>query len=82
MDSANDQNGSAWLMDLSFTRYDLILLGVPLCYLLAIVVGFTFDMSTTVSLGGGSLLGAALLGDALFRNPPGGHHGPPRADKH
>jgi hypothetical protein len=69
-------------MDLPLNRYDLILLGVPLCYAAAILIGFTFDMPTTVSLGGGSVLGAALLGDALFRNPPGGQHGPPKVEHH
>lgn len=82
MNSANDQKRSGWVMDRSLTRYDLILLGVPTCYLVALLIGVTLDMPTTVSLGGGSILGAVLLGDALFRNPPGGELGRRRIEQH
>lgn len=52
------------------SRYDLVLLVIPVLLAASLLVSLLLPVSTTASLAGGSLLGTVVLADALFRNPP------------
>ncbi|WP_435333770.1 hypothetical protein [Haloarchaeobius sp. TZWWS8] len=54
-----------------FSRYDLVLLFIPLAFVTAAVaaVAFSIPVHRAVTVGGGCCLVA--LADALFVNPPG-----------
>ena len=57
----------------SVTRYDLVLFVIPVVLVAGLVVSLLTPVSLSASLAGGSLVGTAVLVDALFRNPPTGH---------
>ncbi|MFC5973122.1 hypothetical protein ACFPYI_17450 [Halomarina salina] len=52
------------------SRYDLVLLVVPLAFLGALLVSALADVSTQSALSGAALVGAAVVADGLFRRPP------------
>lgn len=54
------------------SRYDLVLLAIPAFFSVALVGHGWFGVSLTPSLAFASTLSAAVLGDALLRNPPSG----------
>lgn len=52
------------------SRYDLVLLVIPVAFLLAIVAGGLFGIPPRIPLVAAALIGAIAVGDAMFRNPP------------
>lgn len=54
------------------SRYDLVLAVIPMAFLLTAVTSGVLGVSLPTALAGGSLLGVAVLADALFLNPPTG----------
>ena len=52
------------------SRYDLVLLIVPLAFLGATLASALAGVSTHSALLGASLVGAAAVADGLFRRPP------------
>jgi hypothetical protein len=52
------------------SRYDLVLLCIPLAFALAALVGLVFDLPAHVATVVGSGVSALAVADALFRNPP------------
>jgi len=52
------------------SRYDLVLAVIPMAFLLTAVASGVLGVSLPTALGGGSLLGLAVLADALFLHPP------------
>lgn len=56
----------------SLTRYDLVLLVIPVVLAASLLASLLTPVSLTASLAAGSLVGTAVLVDALFRNPPTG----------
>lgn len=52
------------------TRYDLVLLLIPLSFLAATVAGFSLDAPPHAVTAVGGVASALVLVDALFRNPP------------
>ncbi|MFB6153726.1 MAG: hypothetical protein ABEJ27_05695 [Halodesulfurarchaeum sp.] len=69
MDSATNQHQQSRTISWP-NRYDLIIIALPTIFLVAIAAGFTLNLPPSLSVGTGSVLGIAILGDALFRNPP------------
>ncbi|MFB6161577.1 MAG: hypothetical protein ABEJ61_10455 [Haloferacaceae archaeon] len=53
-----------------YTRYDLLLAALPAPLLAGLVVAFATGTSTSAGVGIGSVGSAALLGYALFYDPP------------
>lgn len=51
-------------------RYDLVLAVIPLSYLGSLAAHVVFGLSIQMSVIPSSLVGALLLADALYRNPP------------
>lgn len=62
--SANSGRGS------SLTRYDIVLLCIPVAFIAATLAGLLLDMPPHAVTAGGGLVSAVVLADALFRNPP------------
>jgi hypothetical protein len=62
--SANSGRGSG------LTRYDLVLLCIPVAFLLAAVTSLMLEIPTHAATAAGGLVSAFVLADALFRNPP------------
>ncbi|WP_276249993.1 hypothetical protein [Haloarcula rara] len=54
------------------SRYDLVLAVIPLAFLLAAAASGVLGVSLSTALAVGSLLGIAVLADALFLHPPTG----------
>ena len=54
----------------SLTRYDLVLTAIPVVFLLTAAVSGLLGVTLQTALAIGSLLGAAVIVDALFLNPP------------
>lgn len=52
------------------SRYDLLLLCIPLGFVLAAVVGRLVGLPATVRLALGSVVGASAIAHGLFRAPP------------
>lgn len=52
------------------SRYDLYLIAIPIFFLVAITLSRWTTFSVHQSMFGASLLGAAVMVDGLFRNPP------------
>jgi hypothetical protein len=52
------------------SRYDLLLAAVPVAFLLSVAAQAVFGMPLELAIAGGSLLGTAVVTDALFLNPP------------
>jgi hypothetical protein len=52
------------------TRYDLVLLLIPLTFLVATAAGVSLDAPPHVVTAVGGVASALVLVDALFRNPP------------
>jgi hypothetical protein len=52
------------------SRYDLVLLVIPVAFLLALVTGGLFAIPPQIPLVAAALVGAVAVGDAMFRNPP------------
>lgn len=55
---------------IEFSRYDLLLLLIPVAFLIAAVLITVAAVPEELAVGGAALLAAAALGDGLFRNPP------------
>lgn len=55
------------------SRYDLVLVAVPVAFLLAATAGTLASVPLRVALSFASLFGAALVADALFVHPPIDH---------
>ena len=56
------------------TRYDLILASIPLVFVAAVIVASVASLPMNVAVIGGAVVGAIVLSDALFLNPPTGRH--------
>jgi hypothetical protein len=54
----------------SLSRYDLILVFIPVVFLLSVALGSLLSVSFQTTLVGASAVGALALMDALFVNPP------------
>lgn len=52
------------------SRYDLYLVALPLVFLTAILLAVVAPVSIQESVFGASLIGATILVDGLFINPP------------
>jgi hypothetical protein len=52
------------------TRYDIVLLCVPVAFLAAAVASLVLDVPPHAATAAGGLASAFVLADALFRNPP------------
>lgn len=52
------------------TRYDLVLLCIPIAFLLAAAARLALGVPSHVATAAAGLVSAFVLGDALFRNPP------------
>ncbi|MDS0259506.1 hypothetical protein NDI56_08880 [Haloarcula sp. S1CR25-12] len=52
------------------SRYDIVLALIPMAFLLTAVASGLFGVALPTALAGGSVLGVAVLADALFLNPP------------
>lgn len=52
------------------SRYDLVLLVVPLAFVVAALASAFVGVSTHSALTGAALVGAAAVVDGLFRRPP------------
>ncbi|WP_254544389.1 hypothetical protein [Halomarina pelagica] len=52
------------------TRYDALLLAVPVAFAAALLVAEAFAVPSDRALLGASVVAAAVVGDGLFRNPP------------
>lgn len=59
----------------SLTRYDLLLVGVPLVFLTAALVATSLSIPFEAAVFVASLVCAVALADALFVNPPVSQHG-------
>ena len=54
----------------NLTRYDLVLFCIPVAFLLAAVARLGLGIPSRVATAAAGLVGASVLADALFRNPP------------
>jgi len=54
----------------NLSRYDLLLAVVPLAFAAMLTVHLIFDVPLRASLTGGAVIGAVVLADALYLNPP------------
>lgn len=54
----------------SLSRYDLVLLAVPVVFLCALAIGTALSVPPRESVIAAALCGMALVTDALFLNPP------------
>jgi hypothetical protein len=54
----------------NLSRYDLLLLVIPLSFGLTLLGHAVFGVSLRLSVLGGSLMGALAVADALFVHPP------------
>ncbi len=52
------------------SRYDIILVAIPLAFLAALLVGQLLSLSMQATVVVGAALGALVVVDALFVNPP------------
>ncbi|WP_276258570.1 hypothetical protein [Haloglomus litoreum] len=52
------------------TRYDLVLLCIPVTFLVAAVASLVLEVPAHTATAAGGLASAFVLADALFRNPP------------
>ena len=60
----------AALADRRLGRYDLALAAIPLSFLLAGVAGLTLSVPPRLALTAAAAVGAAVVADSLFINPP------------
>ncbi|WP_277542015.1 hypothetical protein [Haloarcula laminariae] len=68
-------DGQSWnrlLRPGSVSRYDLVLAVIPVAFLLTVVASGLLGVTMRTALAVGALLGAAVVTDALFLNPPTG----------
>lgn len=65
-----DSIGSGRLSEESLSRYDLVLVVLPLLFVLATAAGALSTIPMRVALASASLFGGVLVADALFVNPP------------
>ncbi|WP_262180671.1 hypothetical protein [Haloarcula laminariae] len=68
-------DGQSWnrlLRPGSVSRYDLVLAVIPVAFLLTAVASGLLGVTMRTALAVGALLGAAVVTDALFLNPPTG----------
>lgn len=56
--------------DEGLSRYDLVLLVIPVTFLLAFVASQVFSFGLSTSMGLASVVGAVAVADGLFVNPP------------
>ena len=56
--------------DRTLSRYDLLLLVIPVAFVLALVVSQVSSLPASTVLGAASLVGALAVADGLFLNPP------------
>ncbi|RXK49198.1 hypothetical protein [Halorientalis pallida] len=69
--SDNARSGRIGLQTLdSVSRYDLVLALIPVVFLLSVVLGHLLSVPFRTTLVGASAVGALVLLDALFVNPP------------
>lgn len=54
----------------SLSRYDVVLLAIPVVFLCALAIGTALSVSPRESAIAAALCGVALVTDALFLNPP------------
>lgn len=57
------------------TRFDCHLLAIPIGLVLSVVAHLVLGLPLRTTLPAGSLVGAAVIVDAVFRNPPTGRRG-------
>lgn len=53
-----------------FSRYDLLLLVIPVTFLVALLVGMVSSLAVSTLFGAASLVSAIVVADGLFVNPP------------
>jgi hypothetical protein len=54
------------------SRYDLVLVLIPVAFVLTVAVSGLFDVPLPTALTGGTIVGVLCVVDALFLNPPTG----------
>ncbi|MFB6223876.1 MAG: hypothetical protein ABEH86_09445 [Haloarcula sp.] len=64
------QNAEQAVSFQSLTRYDLALAVIPAVFVLTLLTAAVLDLPVRTALTGGSLVGALIVVDALFVNPP------------
>jgi len=57
--------------DRRLSRYDLLLLVIPVAFCLAFVGSTMTSLPLSMSMAGASVVGALVVADGLFVNPPG-----------
>ncbi len=66
--TGSDDSSGAWLG--RPTRYDLVLVTIPLAFLVGIAATVTLDVSVREAMGVASVLGGIAVVDALFVHSP------------
>ena len=59
-----------WRRIARLSRYDLVLVAIPLAFLVGIAATVGLGVSVRGSMAVASLVGGAVVADALFINPP------------
>lgn len=54
----------------SLSRYDLLLIVIPAVFVFSLVVGYFLSVPPQSALAAASVVGALVLADGLFLNPP------------
>ncbi|MFT4921684.1 MAG: hypothetical protein ACI8XM_000888 [Haloarculaceae archaeon] len=55
---------------LSLSRYDLVLVGIPLLFAVALATHVAFGVSVRLAVAAGAVTSAVVLVDAIYLNPP------------
>jgi len=66
------ENRRSMIRSPAVSRHDLVLAVIPSVFVMAILVGHLLSLSVQTSIWVASLLGALVVIDALFVNPPSG----------
>lgn len=70
MTASDDVSGTRGLSR-SLSRYDALLAAIPLAFGLALAAGTLLPVEPRTALSVAGLVGALVLADGLFLNPPG-----------
>lgn len=52
------------------SRYDLLLVLIPLAFVAAVLAGMVLPLGTQATLAGAALVGLGAIVDGVYRNPP------------
>lgn len=69
-DRRSHEFGTDQRMPVALSRYDLVLVVIPLVLATSVLLGHLLSVPVEVTLAGASVVGTAALVDALFLNPP------------